>query len=313
MTNSSHFSCKLTIAIPTYNRAKRLEKSLAELLNQIQLSSNKSDLSVFVSNNGSSDETADIIEQASLSFSQNNIPFKSRNACGNEGFDANVIACYRESMGQYVWLLSDDDNLMPGSIDAVFSDILRFKAYVIYYNFDQTPYTKENPYILSHEYFEQVDRGNISAIGKIIKWPKLSALVIRRCESGFIVPDLKSGFAHITLALQVGLAHGKIIHSSTFIAFPDLDFMDHIDFVPFVGNYLNKPIQWALAANGKESLWELLEYPHTDPLTSSLESLKAYYQGYRTLTIPLKRELWSVCLREMSTNWQSKVKDQADS
>lgn len=301
---------KLTIAIPTYNRAKRLKKALSDLLNEIKLSKNQAKLSVYVSNNGSSDETPAIIEEAEHLFCASNVEFTSRNAESNQGFDSNVITCYRESPGDYVWFLSDDDNLTPGSIDMVFSDINLFQPSLIYYNFDQAPYNQANPYVTTLEFFEQVTRENIIVMDKIVKWPKLSSLIIKKCPAGLQVPDLRSGFAHITLALQVALSNGKVVHSPFFIAFPDLDYLDHIDFVPFIGNNMNDCIRWTLAQNDRESLWDLLEFPHADPLTSSLHTLRAYYRGQYTLTLPLKNELWSVCRREISQNWRNKIRDQ---
>ena len=138
---------KLSIAIPTYNRASRLDKSLTDLLRLIVESKNRSQVSVFISNNGSLDNTEFVIEKNRSLFQMNGIELKSRKFNKNQGFDANVLACYAESGSEYVWFLSDDDNVIAGSIDSIISDIDAYKPSIIFYNHDQKPFDLKNPYI----------------------------------------------------------------------------------------------------------------------------------------------------------------------
>lgn len=272
-------------------------------MHEVKSSEHKSDLSVYIRNNGSSDETVSIMARAGQAFTDNNIIFASCSEKENQGFDSNVINCYKESPGEYVWFLSDDDNIRPGSIDTIFCDIDKFQPHVIYYNFDQPPYDQANPYLAAKRYFKEVSQENVDAVKKIIHWPKLTSLIIRRCPAGLEVPDIKTGFAHVMLALHIGLANGEVLHSPSFIAYPDADYLDHIDFVPYIGNNLNDCIKWALAQNEKKCLWEVLQFPQTDPLVSSLERLRQYYRGQCTLTIPLKQELWHVCRKNIIHTW----------
>jgi glycosyltransferase involved in cell wall biosynthesis len=128
---------KLTIAIPTWNRALRLEKALIDLCTEINLSSQKYNIEVFVSNNGSVDETANVIMKCGKLFTDSGILFTTRKFEVNKGFDANIISCYVNSKGDYTWFLSDDDNIISGAIDAIFKDIFEYSPSVIFYNFEQ--------------------------------------------------------------------------------------------------------------------------------------------------------------------------------
>jgi len=300
---------KLTIAIPTYNRAKRLERALHELCTEINSACNKANVAVYVSNNGSKDNTAEVIAQCSKLFFESGIPFSSSTFIENQGFDANALACYSGSDSEYVWFLSDDDNIISGAIDATIQDINKYHPSVIYYNHDQTPYDRAQPYINEYKYLDKITNENIFALQKIIGWPKLSALVIKKCEAGLKVPNMKSSFAHVALALQCGLSVGGVLHSPIFTAYPDDDYKDNIDFVPYIGNNLDAIIRWVLLENNNMSLYGQLALPYADPLVSSLNTLGSYYRGRHVLTLPLKRELWATVQREIKTGWLKRLRD----
>lgn len=300
---------KLTIAIPTYNRSKRLEKALLDLFSEINSANNKADVAVYVSNNGSKDDTAEVIARCSKLFIGNDIAFVSSAAKSNQGFDANVLACYAGSNGEYVWFLSDDDNLISGAVDAIIMNIDQYRPSVIFYNHDQIPHDKTHPYIKKLEFFEKITIENIEALRKIVFWPKLTSLVIKRCSEGLKVPNQNSWFSHVTLALQCGLTEGGVLHSPVFTAHPDDDYMDHIDFVPHISNNLDASIRWVLQKNKKMSFYKQLALPYADPLIASLNTLGAYYRGRHVLTLPLKRELWKAVQREIRSGWFKRFRD----
>ena len=289
----------LGIAIPTFNRANRLEKSLGDLLNQINKSEKKQHLSVFVSDNGSVDATADVINKYSEIFKQNNIHFLSHSFSENRGFDANVLACYKECDSDYVWFLSDDDNVMDGAINSIIDDIQQFTPSVLYYNFDQYPYNLEHPHIKETTLYTDVDVKNIQSISKITHYAKLTSLVIRKMEAGEKVKAYESGFMHVALAIQIGLGHGQVFHSTKFIARPDDDFKDHINFPPYIGNKLNEMLGVILHMNNKSDYYQYVAIEPSDPLTSSMNVLGSYYRGKFILTPELKSELYSTVIYEL--------------
>jgi abequosyltransferase len=166
----------LCIAIPTYNRAKRLDRALSELLEHIQNSNCKQKLSVFVSNNGSTDTTAEVIRDYEKKFSSSGVKYFYENLNKNHGFDFNVLNCYDKSPNGFVWFLSDDDNLSHGAIDEVYKDVSIRKVSFLYYNFDQEPYGKDKPYVRSSSVFDGLKPDGIDAILKVLTYPKVSSL-----------------------------------------------------------------------------------------------------------------------------------------
>lgn len=300
----------LTIAIPTFNRANRLEKSLNDLLSQIIKSEKKQYLSVFVSDNGSIDTSAAVINKYSDIFKQNNILFSSHSFSNNRGFDANVQNCYRNCDSEYVWFLSDDDTIIDGAINSIIGDIQKHAPSVLYYNFDQDPYNSENPYIKAKILYRNVDVNNIHSILKIINWPKLTSLVIRKIDgqAGEKVKTCDFDFMHVALAIQTGLDYGRVFHSDKFIARPDDDYKDHIDFPPYIGNNLKKTVRLVLLLNNKADIYQQIKIKKVDPLTSSMDTLGSYYRGKFVLSTELKSELYSTVIHELKNLKISKVR-----
>lgn len=101
---------KLSVCIPTYNRAAHL----ASCLNSIILLRAHSDieLQVCVSDNASNDETVAVVRNAQLSL---NIKYH-RNQC-NLGIPRNFLNVVSMADGDFAWLLGDDDLLMPDCLE----------------------------------------------------------------------------------------------------------------------------------------------------------------------------------------------------
>lgn len=102
----------LTIAIPTYNRADYLQDLLSDLAGQLQT---YPEVELLISDNASTDHTASVISAA-----QKQVPNAryTRNAT-NIGPDANFLQCFEMAAGKYVWLVGDDDIIVPGGIAKV--------------------------------------------------------------------------------------------------------------------------------------------------------------------------------------------------
>lgn len=300
----------LTIAIPTFNRAIRLEKSLNDLLYQIIKSEKNQYLSVFVSDNGSTDTSAAVINKYSGIFKQNNILFSSHTFSENRGFDANVLNCYINCDSEYVWFLSDDDNIIDGAINSIIDDIHKYAPNVLYYNFDQNPYNLDNPYNKTTILFNYVDEKNIESISKIVAWAKLTALVIKRIggQSGEKVKNLDHGFMHLALALQTFLDYGMVLHSEKCIARPDKDYMNNIDFPPYIANYVAETVDIVLRQNKRSDIYQKLNIKLIDPLTSSMDWLGLYYRGKFVLTTELKSKLYSTVIYELTNLKITKVR-----
>ena len=105
----------LTIGIPTYNRFKKLEKTVENVLSQIEADVRlRLGVEILVHDNNSSDKTEKVINN----FNNKIITYhKHKN---NLGFDSNVDSIFKSAKGKFVWILSDDDFLFEKSIIKVF-------------------------------------------------------------------------------------------------------------------------------------------------------------------------------------------------
>lgn len=102
----------LTIAIPTYNRARCLRELLHGLVDQVK---NEPRIELIISDNASRDDTPAVIQE-----------FIARGLCvryirneQNIGPDANFLQCFEQASSKYVWLFSDDDLIVPGGLKKI--------------------------------------------------------------------------------------------------------------------------------------------------------------------------------------------------
>lgn len=104
---------KLTIAIPTYNRALLLDDRLKFLSKEII--GLEDDCEILISDNCSTDNTTEVIErwQSKMSLTVN------RNS-ENIGAVGNIAFCINSASGKHVWVSSDDDNIFDGKIKEIF-------------------------------------------------------------------------------------------------------------------------------------------------------------------------------------------------
>ncbi len=99
----------LTIAIPTYNRAKFLRR-LLELLAK-EVSGLENDVDVLVSDNGSGDETPAVCKEMG-----GKMPLACFRQERNVGFDHNALWIVENAKGEYLWMFGDDDLMVEGSV-----------------------------------------------------------------------------------------------------------------------------------------------------------------------------------------------------
>lgn len=100
----------LTIAIPTYNGAGTLEETLNSVVSQLQPG-----VDILISDNASTDGTAEIVRKYQVDYSQ--IHYRCNEE--NLGADRNFDLAIRQAVGKYVWLFSDDDLMESGAIKCV--------------------------------------------------------------------------------------------------------------------------------------------------------------------------------------------------
>src|SRR3989344_5402735 len=102
----------LSICIPTYNRAEKLEQCLHHIAIQLNDEGLNTAIEVVVSDNASQDNTAQIVKKFQESFG-NIRYFKNEK---NLGIDKNIINSVVKAQGKYCWHIGDDDFIVPGSL-----------------------------------------------------------------------------------------------------------------------------------------------------------------------------------------------------
>ncbi len=104
----------LSIAIPTWNRAPCLEKLLDSILSQIK--ENKGEIEICVSDNNSTDNTAEVV----MGFQKKYPGLINYNKNEkNIGADANILKIMEMSQGDFVWLFGDDDFIINNGLKEV--------------------------------------------------------------------------------------------------------------------------------------------------------------------------------------------------
>lgn len=123
----------LTIAIPTYNRASYLDLCLKRISEEIAgLSEDRRCLvKVYVSDNASMDDTPKVIAQYQGMQAG---AFKAVCNSQNIGPDSNIAQCYESAITPYVWIMGDDDVLLPGGLGLVLDALLREEIDILYVN-----------------------------------------------------------------------------------------------------------------------------------------------------------------------------------
>ncbi len=125
MGTGSHARPLLTIAIPTYNRARYLRELLSVLFDQLVT---ETLVELIVSDNASPDETPAVVEE----YQMRGLRLRSIRNETNIGADANFLQCFEQARGKYFWLFGDDDIIVPGGVAKILS-LLALEEFAIAY------------------------------------------------------------------------------------------------------------------------------------------------------------------------------------
>lgn len=107
---------KLSVCIPTYNRAIFLSKALESIISQVSATDA---VEIVVSDNASEDETHSVISTWAKHYS-NLIYFRWNS---NQGGDRNLMKVIELARGEFCWYLGDDDAFTYGALGRILQEL----------------------------------------------------------------------------------------------------------------------------------------------------------------------------------------------
>jgi glycosyltransferase involved in cell wall biosynthesis len=189
---------KLTVAIPTYNRAETLARTLNDLRMQYRES-----VAIIVSDNNSDDNTFDIVQEF-----KKTMPYLSYNKNPqNIGFDGQILKLYSLTKTPYVWFLSDDDPVEANAIDSILKVLHEFTPTVALFkhSYLDGPTRKKSihPSWLTHNHMIQEFQSDEDYL-KFLSAIFVSTLVLKKVpdiNENMLVKYAGLGMVHLTLSL----------------------------------------------------------------------------------------------------------------
>lgn len=113
---------RLSICIATFNRGRFIGETLDSIAGQLPET-----VEIVVLDGGSTDQTEPVVRQR-----QEVIPrLRYTRQDSNRGVDCDFDTVVQQAQGEYCWLMSDDDLLMPGAVESVLRALQRKVSLVI--------------------------------------------------------------------------------------------------------------------------------------------------------------------------------------
>jgi glycosyltransferase involved in cell wall biosynthesis len=100
---------RVTVIIPTFNRATYLEEAIASAASQ-----DCADAVVVVADNASEDDTRAVVERATERYGADRVEYVRRDT--NIGWIANFNRAFSDVRSDFALVLGDDDRLLPGAL-----------------------------------------------------------------------------------------------------------------------------------------------------------------------------------------------------
>ncbi len=116
----------LTIIVPTYNRAPLVGRLLRMLRDEVR--DLEGVVTVLVSDNASTDDTADVIQAIHTDWPALVVQRHSENV----GADSNFCGCVERTTSRYFWIIGDDDMPRRGAIQALVSLLRQSTPALVY-------------------------------------------------------------------------------------------------------------------------------------------------------------------------------------
>lgn len=132
---------RLSICIPTYNFGKFIGQTLDSILPQASL-----EVEVIILDGGSKDDTADVVSMRQLEYPL--LTYHNQSFRG--GIDRDIEKVVSLAQGQYCWLFSADDIMLPGAVNKILEAIKsNYDVYIcehVLCNLKMNPIIKHPPF-----------------------------------------------------------------------------------------------------------------------------------------------------------------------
>lgn len=210
---------RLSICIPTYNFAEFIGETLQSILHQ-----STDDIEIVVLDGGSTDATPEIVHSFQQDFPA--LRYYRRERKG--GIDRDLAETVSLARGEYCWLMSSDDTLIPGAIARVLDEIkLGHDIYLcnrVECDRNLLP-IKERPWFpqrVGDSEFDLSVRSNLLAyfdaaqsIGALFSY--ISSIVVRRSrwdETGYDEALGGTNYAHVFRLFSIAKSVGRLKYIS---------------------------------------------------------------------------------------------------
>ncbi len=195
---------RLTIGIPTYNRAPKLARALESFVAQIERDGLSDRVDIVVSDNASTDDTPAVCARFA---GREGARVRALRQAENLGFNGNVWALYRACEAGHLWTFADDDLPFDGAVAKVLAAVESEDPDVLLFSFVQPPGSRVRTFDLPDAVTTTTEP---SACARFVcQMPKISMYVYRRAELSdasvrlIEAQVLESGFAYVSLALSI--------------------------------------------------------------------------------------------------------------
>ncbi len=200
-----------SICIPTFNRAVPLAERLEQFERILGRSAYRGVVEMVVSNNGSDDDTDEVIRSwfERLAAHCEVRTFRQKRNIGGE---AHFDFMYEQARGEYVWLCSDDDTVVEEDFDRLLADLERFAPEICISSFENFG-TSGGPVVLEGGAETELVTDLQRAVGRIQELANLTQYVYR---GRALVPDERAltaeaarttSFGFLTLTVMLLARH----------------------------------------------------------------------------------------------------------
>lgn len=208
---------KLSICIATYNRAGLLRETLESILPQLT-----PDCEVVIADDASPDNTSDVVS----GYVQRHPNLRYIRHEKNKGLDHNYDFIVGAAQGQYCWLMTDDDIVLPGAVERVLGLLQRDISLIVVNAERRDP--SASKVLLSRIYDIEADRtyapdeaDQLFIDGKALV--PICLLVIDRALwlSRNRARYYGSVFIHIGVIFEAPLPHGALLVADSLVGIRD--------------------------------------------------------------------------------------------